>query len=227
MIKKILVTGALALLTLTSTVFGASAAGPATTTNPVTAAAGVVAVPASLSADEAAGLQFMREEEKLAHDVYVTLGDTWGLRVFDNIAAAEQQHTAAVAYWLNYYHVSDPAAGNALGKFTDPELQALYDKLVAQGKQSVVDALKVGAAIEEIDILDLQERMAATANTTLDRLYGNLKAGSENHLWAFAANLKNQTGQAYAPQYLSQADYNRIASAASQGAGNGRIGRRP
>ena len=227
MIKKILVTGAVALFTLTSTVFGASAAGPAPTTNPVTASAGVVAPPTSLSADEAAGLQFMREEEKLAHDVYVTLGDTWGLRVFDNIAAAEQQHTDAVAYWLSYYHVNDPAAGNALGKFTNPELQALFDKLVAQGKQSVADALKVGAAIEEIDILDLQERMTATTNTTLDRLYGNLEAGSENHLRAFAANLKNQTGQTYAPQYLSQADYNQIVSASSRGAGNGRVGRRP
>lgn len=226
MIRKILVTGALALFTLTSTVFGASAAGPATTTNPVTAAAAVVAAPTSLSADEAAGLQFMREEEKLAHDVYVTLGDTWGLRVFDNIAAAEQQHTDAVAYWLSYYRVNDPAAGNALGKFTDPELQALYDKLVAQGKQSVVDALRVGATIEEIDILDLQERMAATTNATLDRLYGNLQAGSENHLRAFAANLKNRTGQTYAPQYLSQAEYNQIVSAASGSAGNGRVGRR-
>jgi hypothetical protein len=227
MIKKILVTGALALFTLTSTVFGASTAGAASTTNPVTAPAAVVAVPASLSADEAAGLQFMREEEKLAHDVYVTLGDTWGLRVFDNIAAAEQQHTGAVAFWLNYYHVNDPAAANALGKFTDPELQALYNRLVAQGKQSVVDALRVGVAIEEIDILDLQERMDASTNATLDRLYANLKAGSENHLRAFATNLKSRTGQTYGPQSLSEAAYNQIVSAASRGLGNGRFGLRP
>jgi hypothetical protein len=30
-----------------------------------------------LSADEIAGLQFMREEEKLARDVYVTLYQPW------------------------------------------------------------------------------------------------------------------------------------------------------
>ena len=88
MIKKTLVTGALALFTLTSTVFGVSAAGPATTNDPVTAPAAIVAAPASLNAEEAAGLQFMREEEKLAHDVYVALGATRGLRVFDNIAAS-------------------------------------------------------------------------------------------------------------------------------------------
>ena len=187
MIKKTLVTGALALFTLTSTVFGVSAAGPAAATDPITAPTAIVAAPASLSAEEAAGLQFMREEEKLAHDVYVTLGEAWRLRVFDNIASAEQQHTNTVAGWLDDYHISDPAVGNPLGKFTNPELQALYDKLVAEGKQSVADALKVGAAIEEIDILDLQERMDATTNAGLDRLYGNLKSGSENHLRAFAS----------------------------------------
>jgi hypothetical protein len=226
MIKKTLVTGALALFTLTSTVLGVSAAGPTTATIPLTAPAAIVA-PASLSAQEAAGLQFMREEEKLAHDVYVTLGDVWGLRVFDNIAAAEQQHTNVIAGWLDYYHISDPAAGNAPGEFTNPELQALYDKLVAQGKQSVASALKVGTAIEEIDILDLQERIDATANAALDQVYGNLKAGSENHLRAFVTNLKVQAGEAYAPQYLSQAAYNQIVATASQGGAGGRFGRRP
>ena len=227
MLKRTLVTGALALFTLMSTVFAASAAGPVSTTNLLAAPAAAITAPDSVSSDEAAALQYMREEEKLAHDVYVTLSDAWGLRVFDNIAAAEQQHTNAVAYWLNYYRIDDPTAGNELGEFTDQELQALYDKLVAQGKQSVVEALKVGAAIEEIDILDLQERLDATANVAIDRLYENLKAGSENHLRAFTANLRNQAGETYAPQYLSQSAYDQIISAASRGAGNGRFGRRP
>jgi hypothetical protein len=227
MIKKLLVTSALALFALTSSVFAASAAGPVPIPTVTTTATTGVAAPASLNAVEAAGLQFMREEEKLAHDVYVTLGNTWELRVFDNIAAAEQQHTAAVASWLAYYQIEDPAAGNALRRFTDPELQALYDKLVAQGKQSVEDALRVGAAIEEIDIIDLQERIDATPNAALDRLYANLKAGSENHLRAFASNLKARTGLTYAPQYLSQADYDQIVSTASRGGGNGHFGRQP
>ena len=126
-----------------------------------------------------------RKEEKLAHDVYVTLHDLWGLRVFSNIAASEKQHTAAVATLLSRYGVSDPAAGNAVGEFTDPVLQKLYDELIAQGSTSVAAALKVGAAIEEIDILDLQERVAATTNADIVRVYGNLTAGSENHLRAF------------------------------------------
>ena len=56
----------------------------------------------------------MREEEKLAHDVYVTLYEAWDLRVFNNIAGAEQKHTDATAYWLDYYGIEDPADGAAL-----------------------------------------------------------------------------------------------------------------
>jgi hypothetical protein len=219
MFKKLLATGALALFTLTSTVF---AAGAADVTPPAKVAVQALIAPATISPEEAADLQFMREEEKLAHDVYVTLYEKWGLRVFANISRSEQQHTEAVAYLLDRYDISDPAAGNDLGTFTDAKLQALYDQLVAQGSKSVPDALKVGAAIEEIDIRDLQERLAATDNAAIERVYTSLLAGSENHLRAFVGNLKAQAGETYAPQYLSQAAYNAIVTASgSQGGGNG------
>ena len=220
MIKKTLVTGALALLTLISTVFSASAAGPGLPAGaPVNAST-------AITAEEAASLQFMREEEKLAHDVYVALAEAWGLRVFGNIAQAEQQHSNATAYWLDYYKLDDPAEGNAPGKFMNADLQALYDNLVAQGKRSVADALKVGAAIEEIDIRDLDAALSESSNPALTQLYGNLKAGSENHLRAFASNLRTQTGETYAPQYLSQAAYDEMVGGASQGNRSGRYGGR-
>ena len=219
MFKKLLATGALALFTLTSTVF---AAGAADMTPPAKVAAQAIVAPATISPEEATDLQFMREEEKLAHDVYVTLYEKWGLRVFANISRSEQQHTEAVAYLLDRYDISDPAAGNNLGTFTDAKLQALYDQLMAQGSKSVTDALKVGAAIEEIDILDLQKRLAETDNADIERVYNSLLAGSENHLRAFVGNLKARTGQTYAPQYLSQAAYNAIVTASgSQSGGNG------
>ena len=225
MFKNLLATGALALFTLTSTVF---AAGAADVTPPANVAVQAIIAPATISTEEAADLQFMREEEKLAHDVYVTLYEQWGLRVFDNISRSEQQHTDAVAYLLDRYDITDPAAGNALGQFTDADLQTLYDQVVSQGSKSVADALKVGAVIEEIDILDLQERLAETDNTAIERVYGSLLAGSENHLRAFVSNLKAQAGETYAPQYLSQAAYIAIVTASgSQGGGNGgRGGRR-
>ena len=134
MFKTTLAAGVLALSTLFSATLPALAL-DTVPTNVVQAAAPVA--PAALSAAESDALQYMREEEKLAHDVYVTLYDLWGLRVFSNIAASEQQHTSAVATLLSRYAVSDPAAGNAVGEFTDPALQKLYDELIAQGSTSV------------------------------------------------------------------------------------------
>ena len=40
----------------------------------------------ALTDDEAAALAYLREEEKLARDVYLTLADTWQLPIFANIA---------------------------------------------------------------------------------------------------------------------------------------------
>lgn len=143
-----------------------------------------------LSPEEAADLLFMREEEKLARDVYTALYATWQVPVFQNIAASEQKHMDAIKVLLDTYGLTDPAL--APGKFTDPTLQALYDQLVAQGSISLAEALKVGASIEEIDIRDLQERIAQTDNSDIQWTYNNLLKGSYNHLKAFT----NQTGTA-------------------------------
>jgi len=79
----------------------------------------------------------------------------------------EQKHADAIATLLDRYDLDDPADGNALGEFTNPKLQALYDQLIVQGSKSAADALKVGAAIEEIDILDLQERLDETEDADI------------------------------------------------------------
>jgi hypothetical protein len=47
-------------------------------------------VPGTLSPEEAAGLAYMREEEKLAHDVYLALYEQWGSTIFRSIASSEQ-----------------------------------------------------------------------------------------------------------------------------------------
>ncbi len=211
-------------LVVASLIMGTVAVAPALAQAP----APTTVAATSLSEDEAEGLAFMREEEKLAHDVYVTLYEKWGLPVFKNIAASEQQHTAAVKALLDRYGMEDPAAGNAVGVFTDPTLQSLYDQLVAQGGLSVADALKVGAAIEEIDILDLKERIAQTDKADIVRVYTNLLKGSENHLRAFVSNLKAR-GETYEPQYLSQAAYDEMIgspNASGNAAARGRNGRR-
>ena len=173
-----------------------------------------------LSVDEIGDLLFMREEEKLARDVYTVLYDQWQIPVFQNIAGSEQAHMDALLTLINQYGLQDPAAGKDVGVFTDPSLQTLYDQLIAAGSESLAGALVAGATIEEVDILDLQGSLAQTANADIVPVYQNLLAGSENHLRAFVSSLERQTGEAYQPQYLSQEAYAAILGG-SAGNGNG------
>lgn len=133
-------------------------------------------------------LVYLAEEEKLAHDVYAVLGDMWGDQIFTNIQRSEVSHQDQVSSLLTTYGISDPRSSE-VGVFTNTELQALYDQLIAQGSQSVTEAYKVGVLIEETDIADLQESIAATSDpvilTTLNRLLG----ASENHLKAFSRKI--------------------------------------
>ncbi len=178
-----------------------------------------------ISTAEADGLVFMREEEKLARDVYLTLYDSWGLRPFSNISASEQTHTDQVAGLLDMYGITDPVSDDSIGVFTNADLQALYDDLIEKGNTSLVDAIEVGAAVEEIDILDLIDYIDNTAEANLEWVYANLLAGSENHLRAFVKQYEMQTGEAYVPQYLSQTQYDAIISASNgQGGGGGQGG---
>ena len=165
------------------------------------ALAGSWAQAAALSAEEVRTLTFMREEEKLARDVYLTLNETRPQPVFTNIAQSEQQHMDAMLALLERHQLTDPALP-AVGMFGDPKLQALYDELVVRGQQSATEALYVGAAIEEIDILDLEKAIAETDQPDLRRSYENLLAGSGNHLRAFVRNIEAQ-GLVYRPQHLS------------------------
>jgi hypothetical protein len=156
-----------------------------------------------LSSSEQEDLIFMREEEKLAHDVYATLYAQWGVPIFQNIANSEETHTAAIKTLLDRYGIADPVAGNGAGEFTNPDLQRLYDQLVTEGSQSLADALKVGVTIEEIDIRDLQTRLEQTSNTEIQFVFSNLLRGSGNHLRAFTSMLQRQTGERYSSQYQS------------------------
>ena len=175
-----------------------------------------------LSIAEVEGLLYMREEEKLAKDVYLTLYEKWGMSIFQNIANAEQTHMDAVKTLIERYGLEDPAAASDIGVFTNSTLQDLYDQLVETGNQSLGDALRVGAAIEEIDILDLEEYIAQTDKADIQMVYDNLMKGSRNHLRSFVSTLKKQEGEIYEPQYLSQEAYDAIVSTPTEAGGEGR-----
>ena len=153
----------------------------------------------------------MREEEKLARDVYLTLYEKWNLAILNNIASAEQTHMEAVKTLMDRYGLDDPAADQDVGEFTNQDLQTLYDQLVEQGSKSLVDALNVGAAIEEIDILDLQKYLAQTDKADIEIVYESLMKGSRNHLRSFVSVLE-KNGEIYQPQYLGQDAYDAIVN---------------
>ena len=153
------------------------------------------------------GLLYMREEEKLAHDVYLYLNTKWNQKVFANITTSEQRHVDAMKYLLSIYNVADPVINEIPGQFVNSHLQDLYNQLISAGSVSLVEALKVGAAIEEIDILDIKKEIAADSKyTDITGVYTNLMSASENHLRAFVRNLSRQ-GVTYQPQYLTAQEY--------------------
>jgi hypothetical protein len=180
----------------------------------------ILAASGNLDANETAALLYMAEEEKLAHDVYLTLSAKWGTPIFQNISQSEQTHMDAIQALITRYNLSDPAS-NTVGVFTNPDLQSLYTSLVAQGSQSLSEALKAGAAIEEIDILDLEKYLSQTDNADIQQVFASLKSGSYNHLNAFTSTLFRQTGETYQPQYLSLEAYQTIVNPAGNTAGNG------
>lgn len=146
---------------------------------------------AELTADEITGLIHMREEEKLARDVYSTMYKKWNLRVFNNIMQSEQSHMDALLVLLKRYSIPDPVGNNPIGKFTDTKLQDLYNKLVESGNASAAAAVKIGVDIENLDIADLQEQIDKVVKSAdVKRVYSNLKNASYNHLAAFTSQLK-------------------------------------
>ena len=167
---------------------------------------------AEISEAEVMTLSFMREEEKMARDVYITLYEVWQTPIFANISKAEQQHMDQIKSLLDSYELPDPASEET-GVFTNPDLQALYDSLVERGRTSQIEALQVGALIEEVDIEDLQNAIAGTENQALDRVYTKLLNGSYNHLRSFVRNIE-YLDYVYQAQHLSQEEVDDILNPA-------------
>lgn len=211
--------------TVVPAVTTATTAGAATdTTVPVSVpGGGVISTPAitlvdmsPLTVDETATLLFVREEEKLARDVYLTLYDKWGTRVFQNIATrSEQTHMDVMGGLIDTYGLVDPVLDDTVGVFTDPAILALYQDLVMQGSFSLLDGLKVGGFVEEFDINDLQgaiaEAKAGSNPADVILAYENLMCGSRNHLRSFVSQYENN-GVDYVAQLMPQAEVDAIVA---------------
>jgi hypothetical protein len=163
---------------------------------------------AMLSAAEKNGLLMMREEEKLAHDVYNALYARWQMKIFNNIAQSELTHTEAVKALLDKYDLADPASASP-GVFSRPEFNTLYAELISEGSTSLTAALQTGAKIEDLDIKDLHDLLQNTQASDIQAVYQELLRGSRNHIRAFARQLNNQ-GASYQPVFISKSEYEAI-----------------
>jgi hypothetical protein len=179
-------------------------------TGPVAAEA---ATPASKSdiKDVAADLRFLREEEKLARDIYVALHERWGIVAFDTISAAEQRHMNRVMGGMESRGIPDPVVKDTVGVFANPELAKLFQTLTKRGDASEAAALRVGVLVEELDIHDIQGMRTRTQDREVLSTYDLLECGSRNHLRTFVRNLSRRNAT-YAPVHLKQAAFDAIVA---------------
>ncbi|MBB5347297.1 DUF2202 domain-containing protein [Desulfoprunum benzoelyticum] len=160
-----------------------------------------------LDATEIHHLEFIREEEKLARDVYIVMAEKWGNPIFSLIIESEQRHMDAMLKLLNYFDIEDPVPDDGVGSFTNSYIGGLFTTLTERGIASEDEALAVGAFIEEYDILDIWKAVGETDVDHINEVYTNLYEGSYNHLRGYVYNWEKNTGKIYTPQLMDPEDY--------------------
>jgi len=164
-------------------------------------------------------LLFVWEEEKMARDVYLFLDEDERCKkpIFRKIADSEQVHMDKVFCLLIHFSLDDQVQ-DEIGIFSNPEIQILYDDLIALGSGPITDALTAGAIIEDFHIHDINVWMEKTENESILTVFGNIVCGSGNHLIKFVHQLKS-FGIEYEPLYLSDDEYQAIINAGHQNCG--------
>lgn len=168
----------------------------------------------SISQLEIDNLKFLREEEKLARDVYLYSFKKYGENIFNNIANSEQQHMNQVLTILNKYQIADPASSKN-GVFNHVSIQKLYDDLTTKSDSSLVDALKVGAFIEDFDINDLVQLKSIINYSDIQSMLDKLHCGSNNHLRNYVQQLE-KLNSAYEPEFISTEEYDLIINSSNE-----------
>ena len=164
----------------------------------------------TLSEQEKTDLMFLREEEKLARDVYLFAYDKYGQKIHNNVAKSEQKHMDQVLVLIEKYGLVDPSSADR-GVFSNSVLQGLYDDLTAIADTSVIGAYLVGATIEDLDIKDIVEFEHHTTNQDLLDMYAALVCGSRNHMRGYNKQLV-ENNVTYVPQFITQAQFDEIIS---------------
>lgn len=163
-------------------------------------------------------LKFLREEEKLARDVYLFSYNKYQVSIFNNISQSEQKHMNSVLNLMNKYGIPD-SASTEIGVFNNTDLQQIYTALTTQANISLIEALKVGATIEDLDINDIDDFISNTNKSDILNVYDNLTCGSKNHIRSCTSQLSSN-GETYIPQFISNEYYITILNESNGGCGN-------
>lgn len=166
-----------------------------------------------LSDAEVNGILSLREEEKVAYDVYTFMFEKYESKVFKNIAENEKNHMDKIKELIDQYNLNDPLSGIAdqKGTFSNKKMQSLYEEMIMSGNYGLLDALRAAARFEENDIVDLRNYMSTASDQTVINTYINLESGSQDHLRALVKDIKEE-GISYKPSYLSKEDFDKIMS---------------
>lgn len=154
-------------------------------------------------------LRSLIQDEKCAHDVYRTLGRRWTrLVILRRIAHIESEHVILIARVLH----ANPVAGYGIGDYPAERFDRLYRASVATGRRSPAAALRVGARIEEEDIVDVHRALDHAAGSPAMRSAMTiLLRGSRNHLRRYVRALAAR-GVTYAPTVLDIDLYEHIVT---------------
>jgi hypothetical protein len=165
--------------------------------------------------EEKNGLLITLQEEKAAYDFYKTMFEKYNQKVFGNIMEAENTHMQHVMNVLNQLNIDYSGIDLTPGKFTDKNVNSMYEEMMKIGGFSYSDALRAAARYEENDISDLRLYRSKAENKNITDLYDCLENATKNHMRAFARNLKSED-IVYKPIILSEEEYNQIINSKNQ-----------
>ncbi|MBT8348094.1 MAG: DUF2202 domain-containing protein [Sulfurovum sp.] len=139
-----------------------------------------------LTEDQKDMLFFIYEGEKVARDVYITLGKihkdeyTFAMMQFAEQRDIDCARDLCDTYGVETSHINE----STVGKFKSTVLQTLYDACTEKGTRSLHDALEVGKYIEATDIEDLEQASVSMPSDVV-HVYENMKQRNLRHLRAF------------------------------------------
>jgi len=154
-------------------------------------------VGSGLTEEQKDRLFFIYQEEKVARDVYIYLGELYPEEsTFASIQLSEQRHMDAaqklcINYGIDVSMVDE--SESACGEFSVDYLQELYETCINLGESELVEALKVGKLVEETDIGTLTESIESMdMPDDVVRAYEILREGSYNHLESYEAAIARE-----------------------------------